>query len=66
MEYTQWAVRHKEEWFSLRLNPCCNGIYSMSLKINDYDNNESSLNPCCNGIYSMSKGQLGQAVTFRS
>ena len=35
------------------LNPCCNGIYSMSLAI-DIRIFDKSLNPCCNGIYSMS------------
>ena len=31
MEYTQWGVENKN-WKSLScLNPCCNGIYSMSL-----------------------------------
>ena len=52
MEYTQWEV-----WMSGKqktkkcLNPCCNGIYSMSA-FNFYVL-LSSLNPCCNGIYSM-------------
>ena len=30
MEYTQWGKNHfKESRKKLRLNPCCNGIYSM-------------------------------------
>ena len=35
------------------LNPCCNGIYSMSKSI-FWQSKLCSLNPCCNGIYSMS------------
>ncbi len=36
------------------LNPCCNGIYSMSDSyLIDEIEKELSLNPCCNGIYSM-------------
>ena len=30
MEYTQWAHHQcEDERESIRLNPCCNGIYSM-------------------------------------
>ena len=30
MEYTQWDVpTDKLDYFSIGLNPCCNGIYSM-------------------------------------
>ena len=56
MEYTQWVPTDETEPTStLSLNPCCNGIYSMSSKaklqrVVYY----ISLNPCCNGIYSMS------------
>ena len=35
------------------LNPCCNGIYSMSWSISIQHLIKSGLNPCCNGIYSM-------------
>ena len=32
MEYTQWANNFSERTFAAAcLNPCCNGIYSMSL-----------------------------------
>ena len=37
-----------------RLNPCCNGIYSMSQR--KHSQQQACclrLNPCCNGIYSM-------------
>ena len=30
MEYTQWACVVRSSFLSLSLNPCCNGIYSMS------------------------------------
>ena len=33
------------------LNPCCNGIYSMSPE--EAKQLKTGLNPCCNGIYSM-------------
>ena len=33
------------------LNPCCNGIYSMSHLV--LTSLFVGLNPCCNGIYSM-------------
>ena len=36
------------------LNPCCNGIYSMSTKKGFTYRSSVCLNPCCNGIYSMS------------
>ena len=39
---------------NIRLNPCCNGIYSMSYYGKETSYWAVSLNPCCNGIYSMS------------
>ena len=36
------------------LNPCCNGIYSMSWLSEEDGRLCQCLNPCCNGIYSMS------------
>ena len=55
MEYTQWELLAFMEDNNLnRLNPCCNGIYSMSIEGNN-DFITKGLNPCCNGIYSMSK-----------
>ena len=30
MEYTQWAIRKIKKVQLQSLNPCCNGIYSMS------------------------------------
>ena len=30
MEYTQWGFEHGEKIYKFSLNPCCNGIYSMS------------------------------------
>ena len=30
MEYTQWVITINTEEISDGLNPCCNGIYSMS------------------------------------
>ena len=53
MEYTQWAIIAAIiSFIASGLNPCCNGIYSMSISF------IASvilvcLNPCCNGIYSM-------------
>ena len=38
---------------SVGLNPCCNGIYSMSLLFSFHQKQYLCLNPCCNGIYSM-------------
>ena len=32
MEYTQWAENLDDMTIGQSLNPCCNGIYSMSLK----------------------------------
>ena len=53
MEYTQWGfIVHEPEIVYLSLNPCCNGIYSMSHTF-VYNKYAMSLNPCCNGIYSM-------------
>ena len=53
MEYTQWERSGKARENKVRLNPCCNGIYSMRSDESSQEE-ESSLNPCCNGIYSMS------------
>ena len=54
MEYTQWGrLHHGNSWQWWCLNPCCNGIYSMSNESLGCDINDDSLNPCCNGIYSM-------------
>ena len=41
----------KYSWKSL--NPCCNGIYSMSAGVRSQAAGALGLNPCCNGIYSM-------------
>ena len=38
------------------LNPCCNGIYSMSQYEYLHGPADMGLNPCCNGIYSMRNG----------
>ena len=55
MEYTQWDKQNNWLWKKFSLNPCCNGIYSMSGKHkNEKVLSSGSLNPCCNGIYSMS------------
>ena len=55
MEYTQWERWESKGTHSIKsLNPCCNGIYSMSIMPNLKKNNYEGLNPCCNGIYSMS------------
>ena len=54
MEYTQWVFLDFLSIFSLSLNPCCNGIYSMSAYSLSETKLNESLNPCCNGIYSMS------------
>ena len=52
MEYTQWAAQRTNFVALSSLNPCCNGIYSMSKK-KVWMSGKQSLNPCCNGIYSM-------------
>ena len=53
MEYTQWDWARRTccriQWC---LNPCCNGIYSMS-QLLCVSWIFTRLNPCCNGIYSM-------------
>ena len=53
MEYTQWVKFHFDRTLDIGLNPCCNGIYSMSCR-EPFNKKNGSLNPCCNGIYSMS------------
>ena len=53
MEYTQWAQKVMLRNSSPSLNPCCNGIYSMSIGWNSQKKSYTCLNPCCNGIYSM-------------
>ena len=53
MEYTQWVAAIPAISVGISLNPCCNGIYSMSVKVHISDS-LMCLNPCCNGIYSMS------------
>ena len=30
MEYTQWVLKKSDITYYRGLNPCCNGIYSMS------------------------------------
>ena len=52
MEYTQWAWSENDNAVATSLNPCCNGIYSMS-ECKRLCWNLWCLNPCCNGIYSM-------------
>ena len=55
MEYTQWVGGNFHSEYERRLNPCCNGIYSMrQLQLLRFSM-QKGLNPCCNGIYSMSK-----------
>ena len=42
----------------LSLNPCCNGIYLIILKLTDKCfNGAECLNPCCNGIYLIMVGK---------
>ena len=63
MEYTQWDIKEMANWASTScLNPCCNGIYSMSIKDEQGDIFFVSLNPCCNGIYSMRKIDYGKEI----
>ena len=55
MEYTQWVFCIKKRSNTKRsLNPCCNGIYSMSEVEEQEQEVIMGLNPGCNGIYSMS------------
>ena len=54
MEYTQWGKERSNWAVAQSLNPCCNGIYSMSLSQLRSNGCCIGLNPCCNGIYSMS------------
>ena len=54
MEYTQWGILYYFLKSAKGLNPCCNGIYSMSNFSYQKKYGIISLNPCCNGIYSMS------------
>ena len=42
MEYTQWDVENVIPNDVYRLNPCCNGIYSMRESQNDINTNEES------------------------
>ena len=37
MEYTQWAIYNASSPKDERLNPCCNGIYSMRITTNKID-----------------------------
>ena len=53
MEYTQWGNLTRRKIGASGLNPCCNGIYSMSGAVVRDKPFHLSLNPCCNGIYSM-------------
>ena len=53
MEYTQWELKSLSSGIPDSLNPCCNGIYSMSAYGWSHDHHKKRLNPCCNGIYSM-------------
>ena len=49
------------------LNPCCNGIYSMSVHaVIRVKNMQRGLNPCCNGIYSMRWQQNHSESQLRS
>ena len=52
MEYTQWESIFWQSKLCRCLNPCCNGIYSMSCTLLNFLMFQC-LNPCCNGIYSM-------------
>ena len=63
MEYTQWEWKVCCKSFCC-LNPCCNGIYSMSCSYS-YVSCWSCLNPCCNGIYSMSVMQIANNFSER-
>ena len=56
MEYTQWEDGTYTEGETKGLNPCCNGIYSMSSEKTFAAASLLCLNPCCNGIYSMRSG----------
>ena len=67
MEYTQWepglrSLISKGQ----RLNPCCNGIYSMSVVLELLGVATPGLNPCCNGIYSMSRNEGSFVTEFKS
>ena len=42
MEYTQWDIWIADSVPQLCLNPCCNGIYSMSEYYNIYDRDYKS------------------------
>ena len=53
MEYTQWVFVDSKGKLRASLNPCCNGIYSMSDEESNNQGGLTCLNPCCNGIYSM-------------
>ena len=56
MEYTQWGMYGVIMCYvKCSLNPCCNGIYSMSSELPSPRASKWGLNPCCNGIYSMRK-----------
>ena len=64
MEYTQWVIAAIPMLAAGCLNPCCNGIYSMSMTILNVTELTQGLNPCCNGIYSMSGIELLILVTI--
>ena len=49
---------HSNQASNLSLNPCCNGIYSMSVLSLTDEASSFGLNPCCNGIYSMREKKL--------
>ena len=66
MEYTQWDWKVLAPEYPIsRLNPCCNGIYSMRIGWFIGANDCLSLNPCCNGIYSMRKSTNYESKTIR-
>jgi len=49
----------------MSLNPCCNGIWSVTvLKYQSLEKAGNSLNPCCNGIWSVTSYQSGNSHFF--
>ncbi len=55
MEYGLWLIGEVQDLKrAKRLNPCCNGIWSLTEEFENWNISKgSSLNPCCNGIWSL-------------